>query len=77
MKGYRTVILNAALLALALTDYFVASGALVGQLIDNPKAAALVVAAVNVANIALRFATTGPVGGPRRKSKTGDPKEMP
>lgn len=62
MKGYRTILLNLGLLLLAVTDYFVASGTLLGTLLDNPKHAALAVAAVNVLNIALRFVTTGPVG---------------
>jgi hypothetical protein len=63
MKGYRTILLNAALALVALTDYFVANSALIGTLLDNdPKRVALVVALVNGANIFLRFITTGPVG---------------
>lgn len=62
MKGYRTVLVNLALLAIALTDYFIGSTPLVSQIISDPKAAGLVVAGVNVINIALRFATTSAVG---------------
>jgi hypothetical protein len=62
VKGYRTVLVNAALLGVALTDYLIADGQLVGLVVSNPKAAGLIVAAVNLLNIALRFVTTGPVG---------------
>lgn len=62
MKGYRTIAVNLALMLLALTDYFIANGTLVAQVVENPKASALVVAGINVLNIVLRFATTSPVG---------------
>lgn len=61
MKGWRTVAINAALAAVAVTDYFT-SGAVIGQLVSDPRDAMAVVAAVNVVNIALRFITTTPVG---------------
>jgi hypothetical protein len=63
MKGYRTILLNAALALAALTDYFVTNSALINTLLDNdPKRVALVVALINGVNILLRFITTGPVG---------------
>ena len=62
LKGYRTVLVNLALALVAVTDYFVASGSIIGALFDSPRQAALAVAGVNVLNILLRFVTTGPVG---------------
>lgn len=62
MKGWRTIALNVAVAAAMVFDYLAASAGLIGGVLDNPKHAAAVVLAVNVANILLRLITTGPVG---------------
>lgn len=63
MKGYRTLLVNGAMLAALLADYVAANATLFGSLFSNPKHAALAIVLVNVANIVLRFVTTTAVGG--------------
>ena len=58
MQGYRTFFVNFALMAVALSDYFIANGSIVGTLVSDPKKAVLIVAGVNVVNIVMRFFTT-------------------
>lgn len=62
MKGWRTVLLNAAVGGVALTDWLLNSGDLVGALVADKSDAALALAAITAANLLLRKLTTGPLG---------------
>ena len=62
MKGYRTILLNLAMLLIPICDYLVTGGTLVSTMIDDPKWATIVVVTINILNIVLRFITTTPIG---------------
>ncbi len=62
MKGWRTVLLNLACMAVLMTDYLLGASGIWPQLLDNPKHATAVVLGINLLNIALRFVTNTPVG---------------
>lgn len=61
MKGWRTVLVNAGLFGIAVTDYLL-GGSLIQQVITDPKDASLAVAVVTAVNLGLRKLTTGPIG---------------
>lgn len=62
MKGWRTVVLNALLVLLAVTDYLVSASGILPSVFSDPKQAAAIVVGVNVVNVVLRFVTTTPIG---------------
>ena len=59
MKGYRTMILNGAFVALPVIDYLSSNGAVVGALLGPAGATAL--SLLGLANLVLRWVTTTPV----------------
>lgn len=59
MKGYRTMILNGAMVALPVIDYLSSNGAVVGALLGPAGATAL--SLLGLANLLLRWVTTTPV----------------
>lgn len=59
MKGYRTMILNGAMVALPILDYVGSNGAVVGALLGPAGATAL--SLLGLANMILRWITTTPV----------------
>lgn len=59
MKGYRTVILNGAMVALPVIDYLSSNGAVVGALLGPAGATAL--SLLGLANLVLRWVTTTPI----------------
>jgi len=59
MKGYRTMILNGAMVALPIIDYLSSNGAVVGSLLGPAGATAL--SLLGLANLLLRWVTTTPV----------------
>ena len=66
MKGYRTILINFALAALALAAEIASWLTTFDWAAWLPPQYALwVIVTVNVANIALRFVTTTPVGRPQ------------
>jgi hypothetical protein len=61
MKGWKTVLVNGALGAIALTDYLL-GGNLIQQVITDPKDAGMAVAVVTAINLVLRKFTSTPIG---------------
>jgi len=59
MKGYKTVILNGAMVALPVIDYLSSNGAVVGALLGPAGATAL--SLLGLANIVLRWVTSTPI----------------
>ena len=59
MKGYRTMILNGAVVALPVIDYLSSNGAVVGALLGPAGTTAL--SLLGLANLVLRWVTTTPV----------------
>lgn len=57
LQGYKTIIFNIATIVILL------GGALTGTITD-PTTLRVMAVAMAVANVALRFVTTSPVGGP-------------
>lgn len=71
MKGYRTILINGALLLIVATDYIVSNGSLVQAAVSDPKMATLVLGGLNILNLVLRSVTDGPVGK-GKKPEPGD-----
>ena len=59
LKGYRTVLVNAPLVAIPLLDQIISNGALIGALTPY---AGQIVAAAGLINILLRAVTNTPIG---------------
>ena len=59
MKGYRTMILNGAVVALPVIDYLSSNGAVISALLGPAGATAL--SLLGLANMVLRWVTTTPV----------------
>jgi zinc D-Ala-D-Ala carboxypeptidase len=53
------VVVNGAMVVVALTDYLIAGGSLVSQAVSDPKTAGLIVIGLNLANIALKTVLDG------------------
>lgn len=65
LKGYRTVAINVAFFVLLL------GSALIGE-INDPAVLRGIAIVMAVANVVLRFATTGPVGDPTKGADDGE-----
>ena len=63
MSGWKTLILNLASLALLLIDYFLTAGQFLGSILTKPEHYAFAMMGLNVANLVLRFFTSGPMAG--------------
>lgn len=62
VKGYKTLMVNGALLALSVTSYLADAKTLITSAIGNEKHAAIVIIGITVVNIVLRFCTSTPWG---------------
>lgn len=58
MSGWKTFLINGAILLGMIVDYFMANNGIVREMFATPERGAMMVAAISAVNIVLRFVTS-------------------